>query len=343
MKNFVFSNVTEVFNYTKNNSDKGFVIFSGVETILELSKQMPSNVILCSTAGEYSRNGYKDGIISGFEFDLDQAEIVEIPNPPIKNIKNLKQAYSKVRGNKNAFAFLLCDGLNGTEESVVTTFYFTDNNFKIIGGSAGDNLKFKETFIFIGNKKVNSVAIFFNMNKRTQIIRENIYESAGKRLLITDSDLITRTIKTFNKAPASTEYAKALNIREQDLPNYFMNNPLGKIYEDGIYIASPMKVNPDKSITFYCQMMSDTFVDILKPVDPVQQMKKTIKKVEFKPSFVLAINCILRSLKFQQEGLWKSIDSELLSLCPNVTGFISYGEQFYNKHVNQTMVLLAIE
>ena len=122
-----------------------------------------------------------------------------------------------------------------------------------------------------------------------------------------------------------------------------MNNPLGKIYEDEIYIASPMKVNSDKSITFYCQMMSDTFVDILKPVDPVQQMRKTIKEVEFKPSFVLAINCILRSLKFQQEGLWKSIDSELLSLCPNVTGFISYGEQFYNKHVNQTMVLLAIE
>jgi hypothetical protein len=343
MKEFLFSNVSDVLNHINTSSSKGFIIFSSVEIVVELSKHVSSNVILCSTSGEYSRNGYKDGVISGFEYDLEQAEIVEIPNPPIKNIKKLKQAYNKVKNNKNSFALLLCDGLNGTEESIVTSFYFTDNNFKIIGGSAGDNLKFKETFIFIGNKKINSVAIFFDMKRRTQIIKENIYESTGTRLLITDSDLITRTVKTFNKAPASTEYAKALNIREQDLSNYFINNPLGKIYEDETYIASPMKINPDKSITFYCQMMSDTFVEVLKPVNPVDQIRKTIKMVEFKPNFVLAINCILRSLKFQEDGVWKSIDHELLSLCPNITGFVSYGEQFYKKHVNQTMVLLAIE
>lgn len=48
---------------------------------------------------------------------------------------------------------------NGMEESIVATFYFVDDNFKIIGGSAGDNLKFKETFIFIGNKRVHSAVI----------------------------------------------------------------------------------------------------------------------------------------------------------------------------------------
>lgn len=343
MRSFVFSNVSEVLNYTKNKQDKGFVIFSSTEIVLELSKQISDNVILCSTAGEYGQNGYKNGIISGFEYEKSEGENVEIQYPPIKSIDNLKQAYKKVENNKNAFAFILCDGLTGTEESIITTFYFANNNFKIIGGSAGDNLKFKETFIFIGSKKVHSVVIFFNVKSRTSIIRENIYAPTGNRLLVTDSDLISRTVKTFNKVPASTEYARVLNIREQDLPNYFMNNPLGKIYGDEVYIASPMKVNPDKSITFYCQMMSNTFVEVLKPLDPVEQVKKTIKKVEFKPSFVLAINCILRSLKFQQEGIWKSIDNELISFCPNITGFISYGEQFYKKHVNQTMVLLAIE
>lgn len=343
MREFLFSNVAEALNYTKNNLDKGFVVFSNTELITELSKQVSSNVILCSTAGEYCKSGYKNGVITGFEYDLEQGEVVEITNPPIKNVKKLKEAYKRVQSNKNAFALLLCDGLNGTEESIITTFYFTDNDFKIIGGSAGDNLKFQETFIFIGTRRVGSVAIFFNMKKRTKIIKENIYESTGNRLLITDSDLITRTVKTFNKIPASTEYAKALNIREQELPNYFINNPLGRIYEDEIYIASPMKVNPDKSITFYCQMLSDTFVEMLKPVDPVQQLRKTVKEIDFKPSFVLAINCILRSLKFQEDGTWKSIDSELTGLCPNITGFVSYGEQFYRKHVNQTMVLLAVE
>jgi hypothetical protein len=84
-----------------------------------------------------------------------------------------------------------------------------------------------------------------------------------------------------------------------------MSNPLGKIYKDDIFIASPMKINGDKSITFYCQLVANTFVQPLMPVNPLEVLKNTINKADFKPSFVFAINCILRSLKFQQEGFWK--------------------------------------
>ena len=344
MKALVFSNPKEAAAITTNNSNnKGYVLFSNVEMVIELSKLVSSNVVLCSTAGEYSMEGYKKGIISGFEYDLSDAEVVEILYPPIKSIKKLMGAYENVKNNKNAFALLLCDGLSGMEESIVTTFYFTNDDFKIIGGSAGDNLKFKETFIFIGSKKVHSAVLFFNMKKRTSIIKENIYIPKGKRLLVTESDAINRTVKTFNKIPASTEYAKALGVSESDLPNHFMNNPLGKRYKDEIFIASPMKVNADKSITFYCQVMPNTFVEILEPVDPIEQIRSTINNIQFKPSFVLAINCILRSLKFEQENIWKNIDKEILSFCPNTTGFISYGEQFYKSHANQTMVMLIVE
>lgn len=343
MKSLFFSNSHEASKYTKTNSSKGFVLFSSVEIVLELSNLVSSNVILCSTAGEYCIEGYKNGIISGFEYELSDAEVVEILYPPIKSISNLKEAYKKVQNNENAFALLLCDGLTGMEESIVTTFYFVHDNFKLIGGSAGDGLKFKETFIFIGSKRVYSTALFFNTKRKTSLIKENIYVPSGKRLLVTESDAINRTVKTFNNVPASTEYAKALNISESELSSHFMNNPLGKIYKDEIFIASPMKVNPDKSITFYCQLMPNTFVEVLKPVEPVEQLKKTINSMPFKPNFVFAINCILRSLKFQQENLWKSIDREMVSFCPNIAGFISYGEQYYKAHANQTMVMLIME
>jgi hypothetical protein len=343
MKALVFSNSQEASNFTKANADKGFVLFSNVEKVLEMSKLVSSNVTLCSTAGEYGTEGYRNGIISGFEYELSDAEVVEMLYPPIKSVSKLKEAYKKVQNNKNAFALLLCDGLTGMEESIVTTFYFVDDNFKIIGGSAGDNLKFKETFIFLGSKRVYSAAIFFNMKRRTSIIKENIYVPSGNRLLVTESDAINRTVKKFNNVPASIEYAKILNITEKDLPNHFMNSPLGKIYRDEIFIASPMKVNSDKSITFYCQLMQNTFVEVLKPVDPTVEIKNTIRSMPFKPTFVFAVHCILRSLKFQQENIWKSIDKELISFCPNTSGFVSYGEQFYKTHANQTMVLLIVE
>jgi hypothetical protein len=343
MKSLLFLTPQKAYNFTKERPDKGYVLFSTLSMTTELSKMVSSNVVICSTSGEYGIEGYKNGVISGFEYDLADGDIIEILYPPVKSINTLKEKYNKIRNNSNSFALLLCDGLTGMEESIVTNFYFVEDNFKIIGGSAGDDLKFKETLIFIGSKRVHSAVIFFNLKKRVHIIKENIYLPTGNRLLVTEADVMKRTVKTFNNNPASTEYAKYLNVPESNLSNYFMNNPLGKIYKDEIFIASPMKVNPDKSITFYCQLMPNTFVEVLEATDPIEQLKKTLSTLPFKPSFTLAINCILRSLKFQQENLWKDFDKELLKFCSNTTGFISYGEQFYKTHANQTMVMLIIE
>lgn len=343
MDSFLFSTPKEVLNYLKDHPNLSFVIFAGISLIEELSKLVDDNVILCSTSGEFSSKGYKDNVITGFSYNPELAEVVEILYPPAKSLDQLQNAYKKVKNNSNAFALLLCDGLSAMEEGIITTFYFTDPKFKIIGGSAGDSLKFEKTSIYIGQKKVHSIAVFFDIKKRTQLIKENIYVPSGKKLLITDADPIKRTIKTLNNNSASSEYAKALGVAEADLPKYFMNNPLGKVSKDEIYIASPMKVNPDKSITFYCQMLPNTFVELLEPADYNKVMNDTLASASFKPSFVLSINCILRSLMFLDKNLWESVNTKLLSLCKNQTGFISYGEQYYQNHFNQTMVLLLVE
>ncbi|APC39367.1 FIST signal transduction protein [Clostridium estertheticum] len=343
MNSFLFSTPTETLDYIGCHSDLSFIIFAGIPLIKSLSTTVGENVILCSTSGEFSPKGYKDNVITGFSYDSEITEIVEIMYPPAKSLNKLKKSYEKVKNNPNAFTLLLCDGLAAMEESIITTFYFADPNFKIIGGSAGDNLKFEKTLIYIGKKEVHSVAVFFDMKKRTQLIKENIYIPSGKKLLVTDADPIKRTVKTFNNNLATVEYAKMLGIKEVDLPNHFKNNPLGKVSKDKVYIASPMKVNPDKSIVFYCQILPNTFVEVLQPANYNSVMKETVKSAVFKPSFVLSINCILRSLMFLDKNLWGNVSSNLLSLCENQTGFVSYGEQFYQNHFNQTMVLLLVE
>ncbi len=346
MKQLLFQSVNDAYAYTQDINilkTKGIVLFAPVGKAIELSKNVSQNTIVCSTSGEYTCNGYKDGVITGFEYDKGEADIVEIAYPAIKSVDMLKSAYGKVKNNKNAFMLLLCDGLSGTEESILSTFYFIAPDFKIIGGSSGDNLQFKETYIYIGNKRVSNVSIFFNSKKRTCILKENIYTSAGQNLLVTEADVLNRTVKSFNNQPASKEYARVLGIKEDELPSYFMNHPLGKTYENDIFIASPMKVNSDKSITFYCELMENTFVHLLKAEDPIEILKQTIKSAQFKPSFVFSVHCILRSLKFIQEKTWHEFDKEMISFCNNITGFVSYGEQYYKNHSNQTMVLLLIE
>lgn len=346
MNQLVFNSIKDAYLYTQDTDiakTKNIVLFSSVENVTELSKNISPDTILCSTAGEYTCNGYKDGAITGFEYDKDEADIVEITYPPIKSINALKNAYNKVKNNKEAFMLLLCDGLSGTEESILSTFYFMSPDFKIIGGSAGDNLNFKETYIYIGSKRVPNIAMFFNSRRKTCILKENIYTKTGQTLLVTKADVLNRKVMSFNNQPASTEYARILGIKEKDLPNHFMNNPLGKTYKDDIFIASPMKVNSDKSITFYCELMENTFVHLLKAEEPIKILNQTIKNAPFKPSFLFSVHCILRSLKFIQEGKWNDFDKTMLNFCNNITGFVSYGEQYYRNHSNQTMVLLLIE
>lgn len=343
MKAIYFKEVVEVENYLKHNNDKGVVLFSSFNKVKKIAQFAGDNVVLCSTAGEFTKNGYKENSITGFEYDNKLAQVVEIKYPPIRTLEKLESAYNKVRNNRNAFMLLLCDGLLGVEESIMTTLYFMDDDFKIIGGSAGDNLKFQKTLVYIGQKEVNSVAIFFNESRRTQIVKENIYEPMGKKMLVTDADPINRVVKKFNNKQASIEYSEVLGIRENNLENCFIENPLGKKCEDGIYITSPMKIHSDKSITFYSQIMPNTFVEVLQATNIEECFRQTKDSLDFKPNFVLSINCILRSLKFKNEGQWDFVNQELLDICRNQTGFISYGEQFYKHHLNQTMVLLLIE
>lgn len=344
MESFLFQSKNELLEKAHANQEVSYVVFSSYDRIQELAVDNPSNVILCSTAGEFTPEGFKDGVYTGFTFQkTDDVEVVELLYPPVKSLHKLKSAYAKVKSNPNAFTLLLCDGLTAMEDAIVTTFFFTDPNYKIIGGSAGDNLAFKETLLYIGKKKVFSIALFFNSKKRTQIIKENLYVSTHKNMLVTDADPIKRTVKMFNNRPAATEYANLVGVREDELANYFMSNPLGRSIDEDIFITSPMKINTDKSITFYSQIIPNTFVEILELADYNQVIADTKQKVTISPSFSLSINCILRSLYFIDSHKWDTVNKELLSICRNQTGFISYGEQYYRNHFNQTMVLLLME
>lgn len=343
MKSFLFHSIEELLETVNRDTDVSYVVFTGCELVNELADKVPEHVVLCSSSGEFTKNGYSNNAITGFSYHAEEAEIVEICYPPAETIPALREAYEKVKENPNAFALLLCDGLLGTEEEIIKAFSFVSSDFKMIGGTAGDNLNFKESTIYIGRKKVYSAALFFNIKRRTQIIKENLYVPCDKKMRVTDADPQKRVVETFNNRPAAAEYAEALGVAEEDLSKYFMSNPLGRSVGEEIFITSPLRINPDKSITFYSQIIPDTSVDILTLADHESVMKHTLDAIAFKPSFLLSINCILRSLYFIESGRWKDVNEQLLSVCNNQTGFISYGEQYYKNHFNQTMVMLLVE
>lgn len=343
MQAFSFASVFESISFANKNPDKLCVFFSSYKNINVIARQASDNIVLCSTAGEFTPNGYSENSITGFWIEKELADVVELDDTMIEGYHKLKKSYEKVKNNPNAVLMLFFDGLHAKEEKILENLLFIDDNFKIVGGSAGDGGEFKETFIYIGSKRVVNAGLFLNIKTSTAIIKENIYAPTEKMFLVTDSDKKARCIKSLNNMPAATAYAKALNISEENIPNYIFYHPFGRKSEGDIYTTSVFTVNPDKSISTYGQIRPFTTLYLLESKNPVEIFEQTIEKFPFKPSFIFSVNCLFRCIQFKKENLWKIYDSKMLGVTKNQTGFISYGEQYYKKHVNQTATMLLVQ
>lgn len=90
-------------------------------------------------------------------------------------------------------------------------------------------------------------------------------------------------------------------------------------------------------------MYEGATLEILQPRNAINEMEKTIDNFTnhfIELNGVLACNCILRKLQFQQERLFGQMNERLKQL-PNLCGFSSYGEQLNKSQLNQTMVLIG--
>lgn len=139
--------------------NRGLVLFASAAAVRELSPLAPPHAVLCSTKGEYTPEGYRSGVITGFEYDVRMTGIVEILQPPVLSSAGLNAAYQKVKDNANAFLLLLCDGAAAMEEAILSSLFFIAPEFKVIGGSAADD-ESGETYIYIGSRRVKNLGIF---------------------------------------------------------------------------------------------------------------------------------------------------------------------------------------
>lgn len=318
-----------------------------------------TEVVGLTTVGEINKDGFSENSLSalsfsGSEFKAQAVLMDNIEKYPILYREELIQAAERVGIDrksrlieKQGLGLVFPNGLIAAEERMlsIVNSIFPHEGFPLFGGTAGDDAKFVETNVSV-NGEVSSKAgavVFVKTTDDIQIYKENIFQSTGKQLKITKANTESRVVYEFNGRKASDEYARLLGISESQLTHYFMTNPLGRNIDDQIWIASPFQVNGDGSIQFYCQLFQDSIVEILEPKKVVETVRASIR--HFKEGFahlegVLAVNCILRKLQFQNQKLTTDLNREMSQL-PNLSGFSSYGEQLNKTQLNQTMILLG--
>ena len=237
---------------------------------------------------------------------------------------------------------VLCDGLSGAEEEVMEQLGVA-THLLFVGGSAGDDLQFNATRLFVNDEVVTDAAVLAVLKVTTEIdvIKTQSFRILDRTLQVTRADEATRTVFEFDGKPAVTAYAEAVGTTVGKASSEFMRHPVGLVAAGSPFVRSPQKVQGE-SMVFYCNLKEGMKVSLLESTDIVGDTQAAVaaKEKEWgKIAGLINFHCILRTLELESRGLTEAY-GHVFDRIPTV-GFSTYGEAFLG-HINQTSTMLAI-
>ena len=238
---------------------------------------------------------------------------------------------------------VLVDGLSGAEERLMDRLG-DRTSLTFIGGSAGDDLKFRETHVFANGAAHAGAALLVLL--RTQagfdIIKTQSFNTLRKTLTATRVDEPQRTVIEFNGKPALAEYGRAAGAGQGQEADAFMRNPLGLMVDGEPYVRSPQAA-AGGALKFYCEIKEGMELSVLESTDIVRDtraaVQEKVNQLGDRLGAILNFNCILRTLELEQKKQTDAYGKIFADV--NTVGFSTYGEQYLG-HVNQTATMLVL-
>lgn len=323
----------------------------------ELAKAMASAfpgvvTVGCTTAGEMSCGKMVEHAISAMSFGSElirRAEarlLVDIAQNPRKQVIQAFADISQKLGKNVAdldyqqyVGLVLVDGLSGAEERLMSALGDL-TNLVFVGGSAGDDLQFKKTHVFVGPTAKSDAAVVVVIETATafQAIKTQSFRTMPQRLVATKVDEAQRLVMEFNGEPAALAYAKAVGVPVEQAPSQFMIHPLGLVSDNEIFVRSPQRIDAD-GMRFYCSILDGMELTLLESTDILQDTRKAVEAVSH-PLAILQFNCILRTQELRNKNQCTAYGA-IFARIPTV-GFSTYGEAYLG-HINQTATMLVFQ
>ncbi|CAM5617897.1 hypothetical protein MAUB1S_10513 [Mycolicibacterium aubagnense] len=311
----------------------------------------------CSTAGEITPDGLEEGhmlamLLPSATFTVASAMVQNLSSSAMDGItgevevlRRTLRATSKNARAGNVFALCFIDGLSYAEEAVTSAIHWGLDDIPLLGGSAGDDLKF-ETTTLISNGLVASdcaIVVLIATTIPFHVFKTDNFVPTDEKLVVTASDPDHRIVREFNADVAATEYAAAVGVVQQTLtPFSFASHPVVVKVGGEYYCRSIQKMNSDGSLSFFCAIDDGVVLSVAQPLGMVETTKATLKDVEAKLGpidMILGFDCVLRRLDARNRQVFRDI-SELYR-ANKVIGFGTYGEQYRSMHLNQTFTGIA--
>lgn len=306
-------------------------------------------VLGCSSAGGFAFDGYDDDSVIAIAFPAQsfRAEAAWLSHLRqhmaldwMVSLRGLVSRMAEQPGQAR-FGLLLIDGMSGREELVTATVDATLPDLPVMGGSAGDGLRFGRTHLAMDGETRAESAIFC-LIATDFTVEEVIFDHfapVGTPMVVTDADPDNRLIREINAEPAAGEYARLIGLGEAALgPRAFAENPLLERSGGRHFVRAISGVTPDGGLTLMSSVETGTLLTIGRPEGLTDGLRHRMEQIG-PAELVLGFDCILRRIAVEQAGEQETVGR----LCRDyrIAGFNTYGEQHGGIHVNQTFVGLA--
>ncbi|MDO8989689.1 MAG: nitric oxide-sensing protein NosP [Sideroxyarcus sp.] len=315
-------------------------------------------VVGCTTAGEIGPAGCFAHSLSGASFSagscvavsgllerLNQFDMSGGRDFAHSLLQRLESKAPHASGG-NSFALLLIDGVSTREEQVAHALQYALGGIRLVGGSAGDDLKYAQTWVYCDGRfhSNSAVLILINTSLPFRAFMTHHFVATHERLVVTQADTARRTVMEINGMPAAAEYARLIGVAPDRLDEKaFAASPLVVVIDGMDYVRGIQKANADGSLTFFCAIEDGVVLRVAHGIDLVENLKQTFDNIVAEigpPQLVFGCDCILRNEEVAHNGQ-KTRVAEIFRN-NNTVGFNSYGEQFRGIHVNQTFTGIAI-
>lgn len=355
-----------------------FIVFSSskfdqkemLSGVKEVSKDVP--LIGCSTAGEITSAGAAEGSVAVMAIQSDSVDFTIGKGGDLKTgvreagAQLAKDITGRAKDKVNCL-LMLTDVLNGNGAEVVRGIQdILGSDALIVGGAAGDDFSFKQTFEYYNDDISSSTVVGVGLSGNVGIgigVRHG-WVSIGMPMKATKSE--GAVLKELDGRPAVSIYEdyfgkKAEELREEPLAKLAITYPLGMSVEgsDELLIRDPITVDAEGAITCAAEIPEGAEVRLMigskeeAIVAAKDAAQKALAQLAGKtPRVAIIFNCIARRKLFGRYANDEITAIQgILGKDVPVIGFYTYGEiapigesadELFSRFHNETAVVMVI-
>jgi hypothetical protein len=323
-----------------------------------LKAQHPDAVVIgCTSAGEYTdavygRGGVAAMAIPASKINARAATLARFDESVEAGIEAACERLSRALGTPlreldptRHVGIVLIEGAKGNEEAVNEYLGNAAPFLSFVGGSAGDDIAFRRTELFLDGESTDNGAalLVMEMNVPFAVVKTCNYEPTNKSVTITKLGG-PRVVLELDGRPAREVYAEILGVDPAVLSHeHFLTRPLGLMIEGRPWLRSVLALPEERgSLMMACQLVEGMELFVMQPLDIIADTLEAMDREQHAMQRPIAgaihFDCAYRRLEIEARKL-QSDYHQAISRQP-LLGLHTHGESWLG-HINQTLTSLV--